>query len=66
MVNVSFYNQNTATIFRKQTPTQTNWNTMIQKIQSCIDKKQKISGKHQRKKQKKILKLKKLNQTSTG
>ena len=30
---------------------------MIQKIQPCIDKKQKISGKHQRKRQKKILKL---------
>ena len=53
MVNVLVYNQNTATIFHKQTPTETDWNTMIQKIQPCIDKKQKISGKHQRKKNKK-------------
>ena len=52
MVNVLVYNQNTATIFHKQTPTETDWNTMIQKIQPCIDKKQKILGKNQRKKTK--------------
>ena len=53
MVNVSVYNQNTGTIFRKQTPAETDWNTMIQKIKPCIHKKQKISEKHQPKKQKK-------------
>ena len=50
MVNVSVYNQNTATISRKQTPAETDSNKMIQKIQPCIHKNQKNLGKHQQKK----------------
>ena len=45
MVNVSLYNQNTATICHKQSRALTGSNTMIEKIQPCIDKKQKISKK---------------------
>ena len=44
MVNVSVYNQNTATISRKQTPAETDSNKMIQKIQPCIHKNKKILG----------------------
>ena len=56
-----------ATLSPKETPPETDSKTKIQKIQSCIHKNPKISGKHQQKKipKKKIFKLKKLYQTSS-